>query len=68
MDGCPSDSKKLKPGVCGCGNPETDFDNDKICVPQDECPNDPLKQKKGICPCGQPNTDSDGTDRDRLFN
>ncbi|MCH1575936.1 MAG: HYR domain-containing protein, partial [Flavobacteriales bacterium] len=31
VDGCPNDAAKTAPGVCGCGNVDTDADNDGLC-------------------------------------
>lgn len=30
IDGCPSDTKKTKAGVCGCGNPDSDKNKNKV--------------------------------------
>ena len=37
-DGCPNDANKIAPGQCGCGNPETNTDNDSNadCVDSDD--------------------------------
>ena len=37
-DGCPFDPEKSEPGVCGCGNPDTDSDADGIFDCSDVCP------------------------------
>lgn len=37
-DCCPSDPLKLEPGVCGCGTPDTDSDNDSIANCDDPAP------------------------------
>lgn len=59
-DDCPSDSTKIDPGQCGCGNPDTDSDNDGIANCADGCPNDTNKTVGGACGCGVADTDSDG--------
>ena len=63
LDGCPSDSNKTDPGICGCGVPDTDSDSDGTPDCNDGCPNDPYKTEPGICGCGVPDTDidNDGT-------
>ncbi|MBL8860209.1 MAG: right-handed parallel beta-helix repeat-containing protein [Planctomycetes bacterium] len=58
-DGCPSDPLKTAPGQCGCGNPDTDTDNDGTADCNDLCPNDPLKIAPGQCGCGNLDTDTD---------
>jgi len=58
-DLCPNDSNKTKPGICGCGNLETDTDNDGTLDCKDECPNDPNKVRSESCGCGNPETDTD---------
>ena len=40
-DGCPNDPAKTAPGICGCGNVDTDMDNDGVCDDNDLC-TDPL--------------------------
>lgn len=37
-DGCPGDSTKIAPGVCGCGVAEADADGDNITDCIDNCP------------------------------
>ena len=41
VDGCPNDPAKTAPGVCGCGNIDTDVDSDGVCDDVDLC-TDPL--------------------------
>jgi hypothetical protein len=62
LDGCPFDPLKLEPGVCGCGEPDTDTDTDGTADCLDFCDNDPNKVERGLCGCGQPDSeeDSDG--------
>lgn len=38
VDCCPSDPAKQAPGVCGCGTPDTDSDNDTIADCNDPAP------------------------------
>ncbi|HQY81061.1 MAG TPA: T9SS type A sorting domain-containing protein, partial [Flavobacteriales bacterium] len=59
-DACPTDPDKLDPGICGCGIPDTDTDNDGAADCIDGCPTDPDKIAPGACGCGVPDTDSDG--------
>ena len=40
-DGCPNDAAKTAPGICGCGNVDTDVDSDGVCDDNDLC-TDPL--------------------------
>jgi len=47
QENCDSDPKKLDPGQCGCGAPDTDADGDGTADCKDSCPNDP--QKTGPC-------------------
>jgi hypothetical protein len=69
-DGCPSDPNKITPGFCGCGNPETDTDNDGTpdCVDTDD-DNDgvpdssdcaPLNASIGAATVWYQDTDGDG--------
>jgi formylglycine-generating enzyme required for sulfatase activity len=39
-DGCPDDPLKSKPGICGCGTPDTDSDGDGTPDCHDQCPNE----------------------------
>ncbi|MEN8250971.1 MAG: S8 family peptidase [Bacteroidota bacterium] len=59
-DGCPNDSNKTDPGVCGCGTPDTDSDGDGTPDCFDNCDEDPLKTEPGVCGCGVADTDTDG--------
>lgn len=36
-DGCPDDPTKTAPGVCGCGSPDTDRDDDGVLDCDDNC-------------------------------
>ncbi|MDM8551412.1 serine protease [Desulfobacterales bacterium HSG2] len=38
-DNCPEDPDKTEPGICGCGQPDTDSDSDSIPDCKDNCPN-----------------------------
>ncbi|MCG8405907.1 MAG: thrombospondin type 3 repeat-containing protein [Phycisphaerales bacterium] len=58
-DECPNDPDKLRPGPCGCGNPDDDRDVDGTPDCLDDCPDDPSKLEPGACGCGNPDTDSD---------
>ncbi len=60
-DECPDDPDKIEPGVCGCGVPDTDSDDDGTLDCEDECPDDPEKTESGECGCGEPETDLDGS-------
>ncbi|MBQ9396050.1 MAG: hypothetical protein IJU23_11150 [Proteobacteria bacterium] len=59
-DLCPFDPDKKAPGVCGCGIPDLDLDNNGIvdCVESgvDLCPDDADKTTPGICGCNIPDT------------
>jgi hypothetical protein len=59
-DGCPEDPNKVVAGVCGCGTPDADDDNDGMLNCLDGCPNDPSKVAPGACGCGSEEADSDG--------
>ncbi len=59
-DLCPTDPAKTAPGVCGCGTPDTDSDNDGTPNCNDGCPGDPAKVAAGTCGCGISDADSDG--------
>jgi Tol biopolymer transport system component len=58
-DECPNDPLKVLPGVCGCGTPDVDADQDGTFGCHDGCPDDPGKLAAGICGCGLPDTDTD---------
>jgi len=51
---CLLDPDKAAPGICGCGVPDTDSDNDGTPDCLDTCPNDPNKTALGTCGCGKP--------------
>eukprot|EP00028_Trichosphaerium_sp_Am-I-7-wt_P015219 CAMPEP_0168511428 /NCGR_PEP_ID=MMETSP0405-20121227/2124_1 /TAXON_ID=498012 /ORGANISM="Trichosphaerium sp, Strain Am-I-7 wt" /LENGTH=361 /DNA_ID=CAMNT_0008529593 /DNA_START=277 /DNA_END=1364 /DNA_ORIENTATION=- len=51
-DECPDDCEKVTPGFCGCGQLETDTDEDGTPDCIDECPTDPAKIAPGTCGCG----------------
>jgi len=59
VDGCPNDSSKTAPGVCGCGVADTDTDADGTPDCNDLCLNDPNKVEPGACGCGVADTDTD---------
>ena len=40
-DLCPEDSNKSEPGICGCGEPDADWDLDGLVNCVDPCPSDP---------------------------
>jgi hypothetical protein len=52
LDSCPDDPNKTDPGVCECGIPDTDRDQDGKLDCQDNCPD--IKNP------GQEDTDGDG--------
>ncbi len=58
-DNCPDDPNKLNPGICGCGVPDIDSDNDGVPDCVDGCPEDANKTSSGTCGCGLPDMDSD---------
>ncbi|MEW6199232.1 MAG: thrombospondin type 3 repeat-containing protein [Planctomycetota bacterium] len=39
IDQCPDDPNKTEPGVCGCGTPDVDSDDDGVLDCEDNCPN-----------------------------
>ena len=55
-DLCPLDPNKIAPGQCGCGNPDTDSDNDGLADCVDACPLDANNDQDGDGICG--NVDS----------
>ncbi len=60
-DECPDDPGKTEPGICGCGTPDTDTDDDGVPDCQDGCPLDENKIEPGICGCGvSDSADDDG--------
>jgi hypothetical protein len=52
MDHCPDDPAKIDPGTCGCGEMDTDTDEDGIADCIDGCPQDPEKITPGSNGCG----------------
>jgi len=60
VDGCPEDTAKTDPGVCGCEVPDVDSDGDGALNCEEECGSDPLKLDPGICGCDVSDDDSDG--------
>jgi hypothetical protein len=58
-DACPQDALKFDPGMCGCGNPDTDRDNDSHADCVDGCPDDRGKIAPGVCGCGTSDLDRD---------
>ncbi len=58
-DLCPQDPDKTEPGLCGCGVPDQDSDDDGTMDCNDICPQDPDKTEPGLCGCGVPDQDSD---------
>ena len=60
VDECPDDAVKSAPGVCGCGVPDIDTDNDGTLDCQDGCPDNPNKLDAGICGCAISDIDTDG--------
>jgi hypothetical protein len=56
IDGCPDDPAKTEPGICGCGIPDTDTDNDSTPDCHDGCPANPDKILPGLCGCDVPDT------------
>ncbi len=64
-DACPNDPNKIAPGICGCGVPDADSDNDGTADCLDSCPADPVKTSPGVCGCGavdsSADSDADGT-------
>lgn len=59
-DNCSDDPDKTEPGVCGCGETDTDTDDDGTPDCNDLCPDAPDKTEPGVCGCGEPDKDSDG--------
>ena len=58
-DRCPEDPEKTEPGMCGCGEPDSDQDADGALDCLDGCPSDPLKTEPGRCGCGASDDDLD---------
>ena len=53
----------MNPGACGCGEADTDTDEDLTPDCNDECPADPNKVLAGACGCfndGEGDEDNDG--------
>jgi MYXO-CTERM domain-containing protein len=59
-DECVDDPDKSEAGYCGCGNPETNSDNDLVPDCEDACPADSDKVLPGECGCGTPEGECDG--------
>lgn len=59
-DGCPTDSLKIAPGICGCGVADADTDGDGTADCNDGCPIDAAKITPGQCGCGVGDVDIDG--------
>lgn len=59
-DECLDDPFKIEPGICGCGESDSDGDGDGTPDCIDDCPNDPGKIEPGICGCGVSDSDGDG--------
>jgi len=62
IDNCPYDSNKIEPLICGCGEPETDTDDDDMPDCNDGCPNDPNKIAPGNNGCGNLEDEDDSGD------
>lgn len=58
-DLCPDDPTKTSPGVCGCGVPDNDTDQDGVFDCFDQCPADGSKINPGVCGCGIDDADTD---------
>jgi hypothetical protein len=58
-DKCCDDPNKTEPGMCGCGVPDADDDNDGQLNCKEKCPTDPDKTEAGMCGCGIADNDSD---------
>ncbi|MCB0328691.1 MAG: exo-alpha-sialidase [Bdellovibrionales bacterium] len=58
-DDCPTDPNKTEAGICGCGVPDVDSDNDTVLDCLENCPFDSTKFEPGVCGCGVPDIDSD---------
>jgi len=52
VDNCPDDPAKMLPGVCGCGVPDDNFDNDGALDCIEDCPDNAAKTlPSGPCGC-----------------
>jgi hypothetical protein len=51
VDDCPHDPNKTRPGLCGCGTPDTDSDGDLVLDCMDECPQNPKRFERGPLGC-----------------
>lgn len=60
LDDCPDDPEKSEAGVCGCGIPDSDQDNDGVLDCNDLCPNDSAKQEPETCGCGEIDFQNEG--------
>ena len=60
-DECPQDSNKMIKGICGCGVPDIDQDENGVMDCEDSkdlCPRDPTKLKPGFCGCNKTDIDT----------
>ncbi|MBQ9244372.1 MAG: hypothetical protein IJ165_14340 [Proteobacteria bacterium] len=63
VDLCPHDDNKIGPGVCGCGVPDVDNDENGVidCLEGGHaCPEGSVKPYPGQCGCDKEDTDTDG--------
>ena len=60
-DGCPEDTSKTEPGLCGCGVSDGDSDGDGTVDCLDPCPFDPLNDADGDGWCGDVDCEEDAT-------
>ncbi|MEZ4820274.1 MAG: putative metal-binding motif-containing protein [Bdellovibrionota bacterium] len=60
VDECPEDASKLHLGVCGCGVPDIDSDDDSVLDCQDMCPFDSSRTKPAFEICDGVDNNCDG--------